>query len=67
VKVARAQYLELQRSLRREIGLKRSEKNNDKIMDDMLWGIPNGSTLSSRHEIVLPLDFLLHLQFKHKL
>jgi hypothetical protein len=40
---ARAQYLELQNRLRQELGLKRLEKNNDKIMEELLWGIPEGS------------------------
>ena len=40
---ARAQYLDLQSKLRRELGLKKLEKTNDKLIEDILWGVPDGS------------------------
>ncbi|KAH7930949.1 hypothetical protein BV22DRAFT_1101346 [Leucogyrophana mollusca] len=42
LKAARIHYLEEQNIIRREIALKRYEKDHGKIIDDMLWGVPGG-------------------------
>ena len=57
---ARAQYLELQNRLRRELGLKRSEKDNNKIMEAMSWGAPEGGKALSHFRVlyILKVFFL---------
>ncbi|KAJ7487587.1 hypothetical protein B0H11DRAFT_2408492 [Mycena galericulata] len=42
LKAARAQYLQGQTILRRELDRKRIEKEGGKILEDMLWGVPRG-------------------------
>ncbi|KAJ7103545.1 Rec8 like protein-domain-containing protein [Mycena belliarum] len=42
LKAARAQYLEGQNALRREMNQKRFEKNGGKILETMMWGAPRG-------------------------
>jgi meiotic recombination protein REC8 len=42
LKAARAQYLEAQNALRREMELKRSEKDSSKTIDNILFGVPPG-------------------------
>ncbi|KAJ7783773.1 Rec8 like protein-domain-containing protein [Mycena maculata] len=42
LKAARAQYLQGQSKLRRELDQKRVEKEGGKIIEDMLWGVPRG-------------------------
>ncbi|RDB28700.1 hypothetical protein Hypma_015537 [Hypsizygus marmoreus] len=41
LKTARTQYLEGQESLRRELGAKQLEKNRGRVIQDMVWGVPN--------------------------
>ncbi|KAJ6604638.1 hypothetical protein DFH09DRAFT_316557 [Mycena vulgaris] len=42
LKAARAQYLQGQGALRREINQKKLEKDGGKILEDMVWGAPRG-------------------------
>ncbi|KII94383.1 hypothetical protein PLICRDRAFT_425757 [Plicaturopsis crispa FD-325 SS-3] len=42
LKAARSQYLEGQDALRRDMALKKTEKESGKIIEDMIWGAPEG-------------------------
>ncbi|KAF9015149.1 Rec8 like protein-domain-containing protein [Cyathus striatus] len=42
LKIARARYLEAQTALKKEIWSKRSEKHKEKLIDEMVWGVPDG-------------------------
>jgi meiotic recombination protein REC8 len=51
--MARAKYLESQNLIRREMLMKRSEKENSKIIDELIWGVPKGS---QRNTLQLRVD-----------
>ncbi|KAJ2920204.1 hypothetical protein MD484_g235, partial [Candolleomyces efflorescens] len=40
LKVARAQYLEFQNELKRDMMKKKSERDGAKLIDDLMWGVP---------------------------
>ena len=42
LKVARERYTEGQREIRDEIERKKLEKQNEKILEDIIWGVPQG-------------------------
>ncbi|THH21523.1 hypothetical protein EW146_g23 [Bondarzewia mesenterica] len=42
MKAARAQYVEGQEALRREIEQKKFEKESGRLIDEILWGVPRG-------------------------
>ncbi|KAF5312434.1 hypothetical protein D9619_003276 [Psilocybe cf. subviscida] len=42
LKIARAKYLEWQNKLRREMNAKQLQKDHDRIIDDMICGVPHG-------------------------
>ena len=43
--IARVKYLESQKASRREIVLKKMEKNASRMIDDLIWGVPHGREL----------------------
>ncbi|KXN90036.1 Meiotic recombination protein rec8 [Leucoagaricus sp. SymC.cos] len=47
LKVARAKYLESQKALREDIVRKKTEKFTSKIIDDLIWGVPQGINAES--------------------
>ncbi|KAF5374749.1 hypothetical protein D9758_000295 [Tetrapyrgos nigripes] len=42
LKLARAQYLQGQHELRRDLDTKRLEKDSGQLLEDMIWGVPSG-------------------------
>lgn len=44
--IARAQYLESQRRIKRGILSKKREKDSDRFVEDLIWGVPKGSKSS---------------------
>jgi len=54
--IARVKYLESQKASRREIVLKKMEKNASRMIDDLIWGVPHGRELP-RYSSVSQLTF----------
>ncbi|EDR15587.1 uncharacterized protein LACBIDRAFT_300643 [Laccaria bicolor S238N-H82] len=42
LKIARAKYLEIQNLIKHDIGEKKSEKHNGKMVEELVWGVPQG-------------------------
>ncbi|TFK41172.1 Rec8 like protein-domain-containing protein [Crucibulum laeve] len=42
LKIARAQYLKAQLTIKQEMNQKKSEKDSGKIIEELIWGVPNG-------------------------
>ncbi|KIK07004.1 hypothetical protein K443DRAFT_129571 [Laccaria amethystina LaAM-08-1] len=42
LKIARAKYLETQKHIRHDNGQKKYEKNNGKMIEELVWGVPQG-------------------------
>ncbi|PPQ76339.1 hypothetical protein CVT26_008967 [Gymnopilus dilepis] len=42
LKIARAKYLESQRRIRRDLLSKKLEKDSDRLLEELIWGIPKG-------------------------
>lgn len=46
LQIARAQYLEMQNNIRREKDVKRFEKESGRLIEDMVFGVPDGRKFS---------------------
>lgn len=53
-KVARAKYLESQNTIRREILIKKLEKNSGRIIEELVWGAPKGSKFGLNIDFTKP-------------